>query len=101
VHALAGKLQVADLARFVGLLDRIDADARLVRHAGGDGFVEVRTLLILNEYIAGDLDLVRVGIRRVRHLPDHARILRVGGIDDRERHRRGAEMRDVDVAPLL
>ncbi len=48
MHALAGKFQIANLARLGGFFDAIDFYAGFVRHAGRHRFIEVRTLLILN-----------------------------------------------------
>ena len=80
---------------------RINFDARLIGHAGGNRFVEVGPFLILNQNVADDLHLMRMGIIRMRHLGDQTRLARVGDVENAQRHRRGAKVRQIDIAPMF
>src|SRR5688572_2896549 len=101
VHAFSRQLEITDLARFSGISNVIDADAGFVGNIGGKISIEIRTLLILNQNIAGDLHLVGMRIGWMRHLAHHFWIRRISRIHDAERHRRSSEMSNVDVATIL
>ena len=101
VHAFSGEFETADLARLGGIFDAVDLDAGFVGCARRQVPIEIRPLLILDQDIAGDLDFVRVRVGRMRHLRDHAWIARIGHVDDAQRHRRSAEMSQVNVTSLL
>jgi hypothetical protein len=88
VDTLFANRKVGDLARLARPTDVVHDDAGSFRLAGADA------LLVLDQQIAGELDLVGVGVGGCWELLKQAGVARIGDVDDR--HADAGHVADVE-----